>query len=149
MRFVDIQRSDEIMAEMRFNSPVAQIDLAFSLTHDMDVKNLILDRRLNILPIYMKFDEHASLAMPLDKIDDGQIAAWFDDRVVSFVQTLKELHQNNYYQKGHLVSDPIAGVQMPMYAAKTTLKADGKTYYFISEETRSEFEKQRANAAKK
>lgn len=45
--------------EMKFNSPVAQIDLAFSLTHDMDVKNLILDRRLNILPIFMKFDEHS------------------------------------------------------------------------------------------
>ena len=135
--------------EMRFNSPVAQIDLAFSLTHDMDVKNLILDRRLNILPIFMKFDEHSGLTMPLDKIDDGRIAAWFDDRVVSFVQTLKELHQNNYYQKGHLVTDPIAGVQMPKYAAKTTLEADGKTYYFISDETRGEFEKQRATLAKK
>lgn len=135
--------------EMKFNSPVAQIDLAFSLTHDMDVKNLILDRRLNILPIFMKFDEHSGLTMPLDKIDEEKIAAWFDDRVVSFVQTLKELHQNNYYQKGHLVSDPIAGVQMPEYAAKTTLEADGKTYYFISEETRSAFEKQRATADKK
>ena len=134
--------------EMRFNSPVAQIDLAFSLTHDMDVKNLILDRRLNILPIFMKFDEHSGLTMPLDKIDDGKIAEWFDDRVVSFVQTLKELHQNNYYQKGHLVTDPIAGVQMPKYAARTTLAVDGKTYYFISDETRSEFEKQRATAGK-
>ena len=31
--------------------------------------------------------------MPLDKIDDGKIAEWFDDRVVSFVQTLKELQE--------------------------------------------------------
>ncbi len=87
--------------------------------------------------------------MPLDKIDDGKIAEWFDDRVVSFVQTLKELHQNNYYQKGHLVTDPVADVQMREYAAKTTLEADGKLYYFISEETRREFEKQQATAVKK
>ncbi len=39
--------------DMGFNSPVAQIDLSFRLTHDMDVKNMILDRLLNILPIFM------------------------------------------------------------------------------------------------
>ncbi len=31
--------------------------------------------------------------MPLDKIDDGKNAEWFDDRVVSFVQALKELQE--------------------------------------------------------
>lgn len=135
--------------ELKFDSPVAQIDLTFSLTHDMEVKNLFLDRRLHILPILMKFDERSSLTMPLDKIDEGKIVEWFDDRVVNFVQIMKELHQNNYYLKGHLVTDPIAGVQMPKYAAKTTLEADGTIYYFISDETRREFEKQRATAVKK
>ena len=28
--------------ELKFDSPVAQIDLTFSLTHDMEVKNLFL-----------------------------------------------------------------------------------------------------------
>ena len=108
--------------ELKFDSPVAQIDLTFSLTHDMEVKNLFFDRRLHILPILMKFDDRSSLTMPLDKIDEGRIVEWFDDRVVDFVQIMKELHQNNYYLKGHLVTDPIAGVHMPKYAAKPRLK---------------------------
>ncbi|MFN0054744.1 MAG: hypothetical protein ACKV0T_21440, partial [Planctomycetales bacterium] len=74
------------------------------------------------------------------------IINWIDDRIVSFVQTIKALHQNQNYLKDHLVTDPIAGVQMPKYAAHSTLEADGKTYYFVCEETRREFEAKRAVA---
>jgi len=43
----------------------------------------------------MKFDERSSLTMPLDKIDEGKITEWFDDRVVNFVQILKKVRFNN------------------------------------------------------
>lgn len=90
----------------------------------------------------------AAKEVPLDEIDEQQIADWFDDRIVNFVQTVAAMHQNQNYLKGHLVADPIAGVQMPRFAAKATLEADGKTYYFISDETKVEFEKQRKSAGK-
>ncbi|MFN0051411.1 MAG: hypothetical protein ACKV0T_04425, partial [Planctomycetales bacterium] len=98
---------------LKFDSPLARIDLTFRLSHDAEVKNLVFDQDLEILPILMKFDPHASLTMPLDKIDDDAIINWIDDRIVSFVQTIKALHQNQNYLKDHLVTDPIAGVQMP------------------------------------
>jgi YHS domain-containing protein len=96
----------------------------------------------------MKFDDRAALAMPLDKIDEGKVAQWVDDRIVKFVQTVAAVHQNQYYLKDHLVTDPVAGVQMPKYAAKATLAAGGQTYYFISDETRNEFAKQKGIAVK-
>jgi YHS domain-containing protein len=133
---------------MKFDSPVARIDLTFRLSHDVEVKNLILDENLEILPILMKFEPQASLTMPLDKIDEGKAAKWFDDRVVDFVQTVGAVHRNQYYLKDHLVVDPVAGVQMPKYAAKATLEKDGKTYYFVSDETKAQFAKQHKIATK-
>jgi YHS domain-containing protein len=133
---------------LKFDSPVARIDLSFRMTHDAEVKNLLLDQQLEILPILMKFDERSSLTMPLDKVDENKIAQWVDDRIVSFIHTVAAVHQNQYYLKDHLVTDPIAGVQLPKYAAKATLDADGKTYYFISDETKAEFEKRRGPGKK-
>jgi len=133
---------------LKLNSPVARTDLTFRLSHDAEVKNLVLDQTLEILPILMKFDDRSNLTMPLDKIDEDRVAKWVDDRIVNFVQTVAAMHQNQYYLKDHLVADPVAGVQLPKYAAKATLELDGKTYYFISDETKREFEKQRGISAK-
>lgn len=125
---------------LKFDTPVARTNLTFGLSHDTAVQNLVLDRSLEILPILMKFEPHARLTTPLDKLDEAQIGTWFDDQIVSFVQTYAAMHQNQYYLKDHLVTDPIAGVQMPKFAAKAQLESGGKTYYFISEETKSAFE---------
>jgi YHS domain-containing protein len=43
-----------------------------------------------------------------------------------------------------MVEDPIAKVRFPKYAAGATLELDRKTYYFIDESTRNEFQEQRA-----
>lgn len=127
---------------LKFNSPLARIDLTFRLGHDAEVKNLVIEQHLEILPILMEFEPGANLVVPLDKIDENKITSWLDDRIVAFVHTVAALHQNQYYLKDHLVIDPIAGVQMPKYAAKAIVEADGKTYYFISDETKQEFVKQ-------
>jgi YHS domain-containing protein len=134
---------------MKFDSPLARVALRFALTHDAEVKHLVLSQNLEILPILMRFEGESQLVVPLDKIDEQQVARWFDDRIVSFVQTIAAMHRNQNYLKGHLVTDPIAGVQLPKYAAKSTLEADGQTYYFISEDSKREFEQQRKSAGKK
>lgn len=124
----------------RFSVPVARIELTFRVSHDADVKHLVFDQDLDVLPILMQFDKHASLTVPLDKIDEAKVCQWFDDRIVAFVKTFLAIHQNRYYQKDILVTDPVAGVEMPRFAAKCSLESGGKTYYFVSEETRREFE---------
>ncbi len=114
---------------LNFHSPLARIDLTIRLGHDTEVRNLVIDQALEVLPILMKFDSGANVTMPLDKIDEDAIGKWFDERLVGFVQTVKAIHQHQYYLKDHTVVDPIAGVQMPKYAAAATLERAGKTYY--------------------
>jgi YHS domain-containing protein len=133
----------------QFDSRMARIALTFRVSHDAPVKNLVFDQTLEVLPILMQFDKHASLTVPLDNIDEGKITQWVDDRIVAFIKTFLAIHQNQYYQKDSLVTDPVAGVEMPRYAAKCTLESAGKTYYFVSEETRREFEQQKGAGAAK
>jgi YHS domain-containing protein len=127
-------------AHFEFQSQLARIQLRLSAATDRDVRKLVLDYNLEILPILMQFDSHKQAEWPLDAIDRQAIGNWIDDRLVDFVKTYLALHQNEYYLKDHMVEDPIAGIRFPKLAAAATVERGGKTYYFIGEETRREFE---------
>ena len=131
-----------------FQSDLARIRLRLSASTDRDVRKLVLDYNLEILPILMKFDSHQQAEWPLDAVDRQAIANWVDDRLVDFVKTYLSLHQNEWYLKDHMVEDPVAGIRFPKLAAGATLELHGKTYYFIGEETRREFEEKQSIASK-
>ena len=86
-----------------FQSNLARIRLRLSASTDHDVRKLVLDYNLEILPILMKFESHQQAEWPLDAIDRQAIANWIDDRLVDFVKTYLSLHQNEYYLKDHMV----------------------------------------------
>ncbi len=135
-------------ATFEFQSQLARIQLRLSAATDPDVRKLVLDYNLDILPILMQFDSHKQAEWSLDAVDRQAIANWVDDRLVDFVKTYLALHQNEYYLKDHMVEDPIARIRFPKLAAAATLERDGKTYYFIGEETRREFEAKHSSGAK-
>jgi YHS domain-containing protein len=56
--------------------------------------------------------------------------------------------ESEIYLKDQMVEDPIAHVHFPKIAAATTLDWGGQKYYFIGEETRREFEKQKGIGSK-
>jgi YHS domain-containing protein len=126
-----------------FSSKLARIRLRFSASTDRDVRNVILDYNLEIIPVLMTYDSHERAEWPLDAVDEAAVGAWIDDRIVDFVKTYLSLHENQYYLKDHMVEDPIAGVRFPKFAAGASLEWEGKTYYFIGEETQREFKAQR------
>jgi YHS domain-containing protein len=96
----------------------------------------------------MKFDSHAELEMPLEKVDPAAVGGWIDERIMSFVKTYITLHENQYYQRDQMVIDPVSGTQFPKFAAGAKLEQGGQTMYFVSEETRREYEKKSAAAKK-
>jgi YHS domain-containing protein len=146
-----VQVAPKISRESRqvlfsFDSKLARVELRFSASTDEDVRNLVLDYNLDVLPILMNFERHAQQSYPLDAVDADQVAQWFDDRIIDFVHTYLSMSHNKYYLKGHTVTDPIAGVSFNPAAAAVTLEHGGKTYHFISEKTCNEF-KQRETAS--
>ncbi len=129
-------------ATIKFHSNLATFNLTFTAMTDADVRNLVVDYTLDILPILMKFEKNKQIEFPIDQVDADALGNWMDDRIVDAVKVYLELHQNSYYLKGHLVRDPITEIEFPRYAAAATLQANGKTYYFISEEACEAFKRE-------
>ena len=82
--------------------------------------------------------------MPASDRHADSITKWLDDRIVGFAKTYLSLHENEHYLKGQMVDDPVAHVRFPKFAAGATCQRKGMTFYFISDETAAEFEKQPA-----
>ena len=130
---------------LNFQSEIARISLRFQGTTDGDIRKLILNYDLTIIPILMQFDSHAELEMPLDAIDRVAAARWIDERIMTFVQTYVAIHENQYYLHDQMVTDPVTHTTFPKLAAGAKLERDGRGYYFVSDETRREFENSIAN----
>lgn len=130
--------SHEVTLDVR--SDLARIRLRFSAATDPDVRKLILNYDLEILPVLMDYDAHEQAEWPLDRVDPEAVGDWLDNRILDFVKTYLSVHQNEYYLQGHMAEDPVAKVWFPSYAAAASVQWQGKTYHFISEETRREFE---------
>jgi YHS domain-containing protein len=122
-----------------FQSNLARIRLKFAASTDRDIRKVILSSDLEIIPVLLRFEPHAELEFPLDKVNKEAVATWIDGRIVDFVRTYLALGDNEVYLKDHMVEDPVAQVRFPDFAAAATLAWQGKTYYFIGEETRREF----------
>jgi len=131
-----------------FESDIARIRLRFQGTTDNDISKLILNYDLSIVPILMQFDSHSELEMPVDNIDCEAVVRWIDERIMSFVQIYISLHENKYYLHDQMVADPVSGTTFPRSAAGASLQRNGHTYYFISDETRREFERRNGNKDK-
>jgi YHS domain-containing protein len=126
---------------LNFQTPVARVRLRLSATHDTDVRNFVLGYDLEILPIFVKYNPHAELEIPLEKVDRAKVEAWLDDRLIEFAQTYVTIHFTDQYHQDHMVTDPVANVRFPQAFAQSKLDQGGKTFYFISEQTRRDFEK--------
>lgn len=130
-----------------FQSRLARVHLKLSAFTDQAVQKVILSYDLEIIPVLMRFKPHDEIAFPLQAVDPDAVGQWIDDRLVDFVQTYISMGENELYLKDLMVDDPIAQVRFPKHAAAATLDWQGQKFYFISDETRREFEKQQGIAA--
>jgi YHS domain-containing protein len=140
-------RDDFSKIAFSFDSSLARVTLRFDFVHDEEVRKMILVYDLEILPILMKFENHSTLELPLVEVDEQAVIDWLESRMISFVRSFVELNENHIYLNTQMVDDPVARIRMPKAVARETLRFEGQTYYFISAETRREFEKRHATAA--
>jgi len=122
-----------------FRSKLARVRLKFAAATDRDVQKVILTYDLDIIPVLLRFEPHAQLEFPLEAVNKEAVAKWIDDRILDFVRTYLALGDNEVYLKDYMVEDPVTQVRFPNFAAAATLEYQGKTYYFIGDETRREF----------
>lgn len=126
----------------------AKVNLRFEVFPDRDVNHVRLECTQEIIPALVPIDKQSILEFPLGGVPDEAVTRWLDDRIVAFVKAYIALvRQDTALQeqlKELFVEDPVAGIRFPKYLASSTLERDGRTYYFVDEDTRREFEKRPA-----
>jgi YHS domain-containing protein len=133
-------------ARFELRSATASITLTFSVAPDREIKNAVVDCDLKIIPVLWRFDSHSEFQTPVANPDYAALTKWLDDRIVGFVELYILIHQSELYDKAEYVEDPIARVKFPKFAAGATLEHGGQTHYFMDENTRAEFAKQKGIA---
>lgn len=135
-------------AVFEFRSPKAYITLTFSVAPDREITNAVVECDLRIVPVLWKFDSHAEFSIPIAKPDLEAMTRWLDDRIVAFVELYLQIHEGEFLEKAEYVEDPVAKVKFPKFAAGATLEQEGRTYFFIDENTKAEFATQQPTVAK-
>jgi YHS domain-containing protein len=153
-RFKAVVKAEPVVREhtramnMTFAATVAKVTLLFEVFPDQDVSHVRLECTQEIIPVVVRYDKQSVLEFPLDAVQDDAAVQWFDDRIVAFVKAYMAVMGQDAALKEHLkdqlVEDPVAKIRFPKYLASSTLERDGRTYYFVDEDTRREFEKELA-----
>lgn len=127
-----------------FASNVAKVTLRFDVVPDQEVEHVHVECTQEILPVLTSYDKEASIQFRLGNVQYDELVQWFDDRVITFVKAylaiLRQDAKLSDQLKEDFVEDPVANVRFPKFLAKCTLNRDGKTYYFVDEESQREFE---------
>lgn len=153
-RFKAVVKAEPIVREhtramnLTFAATVAKVTLLFEVFPDRDVNHLRLECTQEIIPVVVRYDKQSVLEFPLDAVQDDAAVQWFDERIIAFVKAYMAVVEQDAalreYLKDQLVEDPVAKIRFPKYLAASALERDGRTYYFVDEDTRREFEKKPA-----
>ena len=126
--------------DLACSSSLAQVRSRFGFGHDVDIRQMVVDYELEIIPVMMKFERSAHLELKIDAFDEDALTRWLDDRIVNLIHTYLTIHDHAGYLADQMVEDPVAKVQIPKFAAAASLHENGKTFYFISPQTQQEFQ---------
>ena len=133
-------------ARFEFRSAKAYITLTFSVAPDREIKNAVVECDLRIVPVLWTFDRHAEFSTPIAAPDYAGMTTWLDDRIVAFVELFIHINEGEFIDNAEFVEDPVAKVRFPKFAAGATLDHGGQTYYFIDDDTKADFVKQKGTA---
>ena len=118
-----------------------KVELSFRLRHDGPIENAIMVYRLEIVPIFIKFDSHDQLVIPIDDPSEDAIAAWIDEKLVGFTRTYFEMYFTEQYQKQSFEMDPVMNIRSPSAFAAGKKEYQGRVYHFFTPEALQAFEK--------
>jgi YHS domain-containing protein len=117
----------------------ATANLEIGVTRDGEIKTVVLESQLEILPVFFPLNGRDQLTMLLDEVDEEKAAAWVEARILHFVDTYLRLETSNDYQEGNIVTDPVCGMRVNKAFAPAQMTYGGRTYYFCIPECRARF----------
>lgn len=117
----------------------ATTNLTLSVSHDERVQQFIARYDLEILPVFFQFERSDEHAQPLNRISEADLTAWFDEKLLQFVDTYLRLEMADAYQQESLVTDPVCGSRITKTCAAAQEQRGGATVYFCSHTCHQKF----------
>lgn len=124
------------------DSCLAKVILDFHLDGDLGYDSLVLDYKLEIIPVYLKFKGKDQYTIPVNAFSINAATTWIDDKLVEFVRTYFEIYFSEYYQSKSIVHDPVLNINFPKAFASGVKSYNGTTYYLFTAESQKRFEDQ-------
>jgi YHS domain-containing protein len=117
----------------------ATANLDIGVTRDGEIKTVVLQSQLEILPIFFPLEGRDQLTMLLHEVDEEKAAAWVEGKILHFVDSYLRLETSDPYQQGNLVTDPVCGMRVNKAFAPAQMTYRGQTYYFCIAECQVRF----------
>jgi YHS domain-containing protein len=120
----------------------ASTTLEFALSADDDIKCVVVGYKLEILPIFFRFEPTDQFVVSLDDMHEQPLALWLDAKLVQFAETYLKLQDVHQYQEENVTIDPVCGMSINRNHAAASVEHQGMTYYCCVEECRQKFMKE-------
>jgi YHS domain-containing protein len=117
----------------------ATANLELGLTRDGEIKTLVIQYQLEILPAFFPIEGRDQLALPLEQVNESEVVAWVEAKILHFVDTYLRLETSDHHQEENIVTDPVCGMRVNKAFAPAEITYRGKTYYFCIPECRRRF----------
>jgi YHS domain-containing protein len=116
--------------------------IEFTLEHDESLEHLFVRYDACLMPVFVRFQPHDKLTVPLDRIETQQIAAWIEERIFEFLQTYLGHDRGGDDLDEDLLTDPVCGMRLRRSDVRGQAEYRGHAYAFCSTECKEKFEAQ-------
>jgi len=127
--------------KLNFDSDLARVSMDVAVHPVEDADDLVVTYDLMILPMFIEFEKHAELRVPMNAVDSDLVGRWLDDQLIAFAKTYVSIQFTDQYQRRNIAVDPVAGIRFPLSFAAGEVDRGGVKYHFLSKQTKDEFER--------
>jgi YHS domain-containing protein len=117
----------------------ADTRVEIAVEHDERIENIVVRYELYIMPVFLKFDPHDKLTLPLGSVDERAVATWVEAKLLAFLDTYLQLDRGQDDFEDEVVVDPVCGMRISRSSAGATMDYRGHPYYFCSEDCHRRF----------
>lgn len=139
-----IERSgDAVSARVTFRStarfPIGA-DIFVHLGHDSRIREMLVDWKVEIMPILFNYERESSHRESLDAYDPARVGHFLEERLLQFTRDYLRVHEpGSPYMESALAVDPVCGMRFSPSEAACIVEHDSRTYYFCAESCRDKF----------
>jgi len=113
--------------------------LEFAVEHEESIEHLLVRYEAWLMPVFMRFQPHDRLTMPLDAVNSDQVAGWVEERIFEFLATYLQQDRGQEDLEEDIVTDPVCGMRLRRSDVRARADYRGHPYFFCSAECQGKF----------